>query len=59
MRIKHSQILAYFWTNLSHSFSGRSGPKDRSGKYWWSGPEGPQFARSIGTLMPMSQPKEF
>ena len=21
-----------------------------SGKFWWSGPEGPQFARSVGTL---------
>jgi hypothetical protein len=50
--------IVKFWhvvcTILSHSFSGRSGPgllgPVRKILVVRSGPEGPQFARSVGTL---------
>ena len=55
MSIEHSQILACFCTTLAHSFSERSGPGPlgpvRKILVVRSGPEGPQFARSVGTLL--------
>ena len=55
MSIEDSQNL-FFCNISSHSFSERSGPGPlgpvRKSLVVWSGPEGPQFARSVGTLMP-------
>ena len=55
MSIEHSQILACFCTILSVSFSGRSGPGPlgpvQKILVVRSGPEGPQFSRSVGTLV--------
>ena len=55
MSIEHSQILACFCTILSYSFYGRSGPGPlapvRKILVVRSGPEGPHFARSVGTLL--------
>ena len=53
MSIEDSQNL-FFCNVSSHSFSERSGPGPggpvRKILVVWSGPEGPQFARSVGTL---------
>ena len=56
MSIQHSQNLVCFCNVSSHSFSKRSGPGP-VGPVWkilvvQSCPEGPQFARSIETLLP-------
>ena len=55
MSIEHSQILVFFCTILLHSFCERSGPGPL-GPVWKilvvrSSPEGPQFPRSVGTLL--------
>ena len=54
MSIEHSQILACFCTILSHSFYERSGPGPLGPVckilVVRSGPEGPHFTRSVGTL---------
>jgi hypothetical protein len=53
------KIWHVFYNVLSHSFSGRSGPGPlgpvRKILVVRSGPEGPQFARSVGTLVPHMQ----
>ena len=49
MSIEHSQNLACFCNVSSHSFT--EGPSVRKILVVGSGPEGPQFSRSVGTLM--------
>ena len=55
MSIEHSQNMHVFCNVSSHSFSGRSGPGPlgpvRKILVVRSGPEGPQFSRSVGTLI--------
>ena len=52
MSFEDSQNMACFFKVLSHSFFGRSGPGPlgpvRKILVVRSGPEGPQFARSVG-----------
>ena len=49
-------IIHRFLSDMFHQILFPKGPvlisKDRAVKFCWSGPEGPQLARSVGTLLP-------